>query len=272
MKFGYQGNTGGKTIARCHVNSQSLRYTFVWSGVPFFPSPSRVHQRLQRERARGRTSFYAQDQWTLKRLTLQGALRFDHPWSWFPAQTEPASRFFPGASFAAGRWRDRLQRHHAAPGCRVRPVRQRQDGAEGERSASTCRAPASATSPTARTRRCGSLDGNTDVRRHLRPVDQRRNWTDANRNFIPDCNLTNPLAQGPANGSIDNCGQIDNLHFGSRISSSARTSIRACSPAGASVRRTGRSACRCSSRSSRARRWRSATTAARSRSTPPAAR
>ena len=33
------------------------------------------------------------------RLTLQGALRYDHPWSWFPAVDEPASRFFPGASF-----------------------------------------------------------------------------------------------------------------------------------------------------------------------------
>src|SRR2546427_12886921 len=43
-----------------------------------------------------------------------------------------------------------------------------------------------------------------------------RSWTDANRNFIPDCNLTNPLAQSPATtGSIDTCGQINNLLFGS---------------------------------------------------------
>ena len=33
-------------------------------------------------------------------LTLQGALRYDHPWSWFPEQVQPASRFFPGATFA----------------------------------------------------------------------------------------------------------------------------------------------------------------------------
>ena len=36
----------------------------------------------------------------MKRLTLQGALRYDHPWSWFPEQVEPAGRFFPGATFA----------------------------------------------------------------------------------------------------------------------------------------------------------------------------
>ena len=59
-------------------------------------------------------SLYVQDQWTVDRFTLQGALRYDHPWSYFPATTIPASRFFPGASFDEGRRRDRLQRHHAA--------------------------------------------------------------------------------------------------------------------------------------------------------------
>ena len=43
-----------------------------------------------------------------------------------------------------------------------------------------------------------------------------RTWTDTNGNFVPDCNLTNPLAQSPATtGSIDTCGQISNLLFGS---------------------------------------------------------
>ena len=31
-------------------------------------------------------AFYAQDQWTLGRMTLQGALRYDRAWSWFPAE------------------------------------------------------------------------------------------------------------------------------------------------------------------------------------------
>ena len=30
-------------------------------------------------------ALYAQDQWSVGRLTLQGALRFDRAWSWHPA-------------------------------------------------------------------------------------------------------------------------------------------------------------------------------------------
>ncbi len=38
-------------------------------------------------------------------------------------------------------------------------------------------------------------------------TEANRAWTDANRNFVPDCNLTNPLANGE-------CGALDNLAFG----------------------------------------------------------
>ena len=37
-----------------------------------------------------------------------------------------------------------------------------------------------------------------------------RNWTDTNRNFVPDCDLHNPLE----NSRGDLCGQISNLNFG----------------------------------------------------------
>ena len=38
-------------------------------------------------------AFFAQEQWTHNRLTLQGALRFDRSTSWYPEQTEGPSRF-----------------------------------------------------------------------------------------------------------------------------------------------------------------------------------
>ena len=48
---------------------------------------------LLQQRARGDDVVLREDQWTLNRLTLQGALRYDHPWSWFPAVTQPKSTF-----------------------------------------------------------------------------------------------------------------------------------------------------------------------------------
>jgi hypothetical protein len=49
-----------------------------------------------------------------------------------------------------------------------------------------------------------------------------RSWVDANQNYIPDCNLINPLAQSPATtGSIDTCGQISDLRFGTAVPSQA---------------------------------------------------
>jgi hypothetical protein len=41
-----------------------------------------------------------------------------------------------------------------------------------------------------------------------------RTWADNDRDFVPDCNLNSPLAQSPATGAVDNCGQITNLAFG----------------------------------------------------------
>jgi hypothetical protein len=46
----------------------------------------------------GRTiqhSVYAQDQWTVKRLTLQGAVRFDHAYSWSPVEGNGTSKTSP---------------------------------------------------------------------------------------------------------------------------------------------------------------------------------
>ena len=69
-------------------------------------------------------------------------------------------------------------------GLGLRSVRRRQDGAQGvdqqvRHRRRACRAPTA----TRRTRSTGW------------PTSSRRSWIDQNANFVPDCDLTNPLAQ-----------------------------------------------------------------------------
>ena len=56
---------------------------------PASPTASLLRSRrpagLEHERVTEAAAIYAQDTWTLKRLTLQGALRFDRAWSFIPA-------------------------------------------------------------------------------------------------------------------------------------------------------------------------------------------
>jgi hypothetical protein len=50
-------------------------------------APDQITQRITRWQQANRTrwdAFYVQDQWTRNRLTLQGALRYEHAWSFFP--------------------------------------------------------------------------------------------------------------------------------------------------------------------------------------------
>jgi len=83
FKFGYIGGYLVEDIEN-HGNDLNLAYTFN-NGAPTTLTESlRVFKQSDRVRY---DALYAQDQWTLGRLTLQGALRFDHAWSFSPPQT-----------------------------------------------------------------------------------------------------------------------------------------------------------------------------------------
>ena len=49
------------------------------------------------------------------------------------------------------------------------------------------------------------------------PAGVTRAWTDANGNFQPDCDLSNPLANDARTTGGDFCGQLSNLSFGQNI-------------------------------------------------------
>jgi hypothetical protein len=83
FKVGYVGSDLMQNSGRQAAES-ALRYTFN-RGVPvsfgYVLSP-----RWDTTDKTRTASFFVQDQWTLGRLTLQGAIRYDRAWSWSPAE------------------------------------------------------------------------------------------------------------------------------------------------------------------------------------------
>jgi len=209
-KFGYQGNYWSDD-REMHVNSQSLGYQAIsLPGIDFFPLSIQEYINPYIVNARAmQTSFYAQDQWTIDRLTVQGALRYDHPWSWFPEQTEPAGRFFPGATFArtdgVTGYNDITPRMGAAYDLfgNGRTAIKVSFGKYLEGASVSNLAYNS--NPALRIPFGGGLcSGFGGINNPC----VSRSWLDSNFNNTPDCVLTNPLDNGE-------CGPIDNLQFGS---------------------------------------------------------
>ena len=79
-------------------------------------------------------NFYAQDQWTRNRLTVQGGVRFDYLKSTYPDSRvggpgypyAPQEIFYPARSTPGYGWKDVTPRL----GRGVRPLRGRQDGGQ----------------------------------------------------------------------------------------------------------------------------------------------
>ena len=201
MKFGYQGALLYDD-RKNFTNSEFLQYRFN-NGVPdqmtLTIGAFGVRQRVRSD------AFYAQEQWTLGRMTLQGALRYDHAWSYFPEQTVGPVRFFPTAkTYPAHRGRRGLSRSVAARRRRLRPVRQRQDVAQGQLR------PLSRSGAERRPLHRAQPD---------RPAltTTTRAWTDSNRNFRADCDLLNPAAQNLTATGGDICGVNANANFGTEV-------------------------------------------------------
>jgi hypothetical protein len=180
MKVGYVGGYLVEDIEN-YGNDLNLLYTFNGG------RPSSLQQSLrvftQKDRVKY-TALYAQDQWTSGRMTLQGALRFDRAWSFSPEQTlGPTNYLLTQLVFPE------------TPGVNYKDISPRGGVAldvfgNGKTSvkinAGKYMDPAS------------NLNNNYSISNPIARIatTSTRTWTDANGDFVPQCDLLSNAANG----------------------------------------------------------------------------
>ena len=209
LKIGYQHTlmTDDRTLM---TNNQSLTYRFD-NGVP-----NQLTQSISPWVNDTRVAWdglFVQEQWTRRRLTLHGAVRFDRARSWFPAQQEGPSRFLPTPIIVPetrgiDSYKDVTARMGVAydlfgtgkTALRMSLGKYLEGAGVSGNYANT--------NPTLRMPRTTPANG---------PAGVTRAWTDANRNFVPDCDLLNPDVQDLRASGGDLCGVLSDTNFGKTV-------------------------------------------------------
>jgi carboxypeptidase family protein len=209
LKIGYQHTfmTDDRTWM---TNNQNLTYRFN-DGVPNQLTQS-ISPWVNNARA-ALDGVFVQEQWSRDRLTLHAALRFDRASSWFPAQQEGPSRFLPTPIIipetrGVDTYKDitpRLGVSYNVFGAGKTALKFNLGKyLEGAGTMSTY----TSSNPSLRMPQTTMMFGTAGV---------TRSWTDANGNFVPDCDLRNAAAQDLRESGGDFCGVLSNTSFGRNI-------------------------------------------------------
>jgi hypothetical protein len=197
LKFGYTANQLGD-IRSANRGANDLRYR-VNNGVAN-QFTTYIHNQ-QNDLWMRNHALYLQDQWTVGKLTVSGALRYDHASSWAPEQRLESRFFLAPLSWdrtpVVDSYNDITPRISVAYdlfGNGKTAIK----GTLGKYLESTVTASNySLGNPTSR----------------ITP-NASRTWTDANSNWIPDCDFKNPEVQDLRASGGDFCGVISNRNFG----------------------------------------------------------
>ena len=152
-----------------------------------------------------------QEQWTLNRLTLQGAARYDYARSIYPHQTFGGSKFHPRVlDFPTDTEGGITGFHDINP--RLGVIYDLTGDGKTSVKFNAGRYTDSASS-----------DGRWTLGNPLSRIQTTvgRTWTDANGNFTPDCDLLNPAAQNLTAAGGDPCGAWNNNTFGTEVFSTS---------------------------------------------------
>jgi hypothetical protein len=209
VKIGYQGSFADVRNGRIANNTQ-LRYTFN-GGVPISVSYFLAPTWDQHDRSET-VALYAQDQWTIGRMTLQGALRYDRAWSWSPAEGNgtsltspfnPAPITFDRTESVRG-YNDVTPRLGFAYDVFGTGKTALKVNLGKYVQAATADSVYNSNNPAARIVTRIGVGG------------PARGWTDGNGNYVVDCDLLNPAAQNNLAAGGDQCAALtgNNLNFG----------------------------------------------------------